>query len=140
MTPNEKPLRQVLSEQYKTAISLVKADGCSSAPDLWWHECCCIHDVHYRTGKDYEGKPISRSEADKKFRQCLKSDSKTFIGKHILCNVYWLAVRIFGKRHYATGIKSSERDNNGNESNSFSLLHTDRTSHNETRNNNGDEK
>lgn len=41
------------------------SDGCTSSPDLNFRTCCEEHDYHYRSGD------ISRSQADKRLRQCI---------------------------------------------------------------------
>jgi len=53
----------------------VKSDGCSKVLDLWV-DCCYEHDIHWRTGKTYDGKPISVREANKRFRKCMQEKSK----------------------------------------------------------------
>lgn len=87
-------------EHYRALAKLVKADGCSSAPDLWFKECCDTHDVNYRTGEDCDGNPITRAQADKLFRQCLHKSAITPFGRYVLSWVYWGAVRAFGGRYY----------------------------------------
>ena len=75
----------------------VNADGCSDSPDFFYKVCCDAHDIAYRTGKDENGIPISRSEADKRLFACMQQAGKTpVIGTHILPAIYWAAVRLFG--------------------------------------------
>lgn len=82
----------------------VKADGCSSSPDLFFKECCDEHDVYYRTGKDAEGRPISRQEADRRLRKCQQRFARLkrkgvvpvlgpFFWQQVVPWVYWGAVR-----------------------------------------------
>lgn len=87
-------------EHWDKLASLVKADGCSSAPDLWFSHCCNCHDVHYRSGKDEHGFPITRAQADKEFLRCLRASAISPFGKFILAEVYYLAVRWFGQRSW----------------------------------------
>ena len=82
--------------RYLQLAAALGGDGCSSAPDLFFRPCCDEHDVYYRTGRDADGAPITRAEADRRFRLCMKANGKTFIGRHVLSWVYWGAVRLFG--------------------------------------------
>lgn len=79
----------------------LKGDGCTSSPDLFYRRCCDEHDIYYRTGRDLDGNPISRAEADRRLRNCMRAAGKTpVIGRHLLPWVYWAAVRLFGRGHY----------------------------------------
>ena len=63
----------------------VKYDGCTAVPDFdFGADCCGEHDYHYQVGD------ISRAEADKHLRECLRAK-----GYFILPWIYWLGVRIF---------------------------------------------
>jgi hypothetical protein len=76
----------------------LESDGCSWASEMF-QDCCFQHDIHYRLGTDLFGKPISRREADLRFRLCIQHRSKW--GK--LSPISWLrwaGVRIFGRRAY----------------------------------------
>lgn len=47
------------------------ADACTGLPETWWitskiNECCAQHD------RDYVEQIITRSEADKRFEECMK--------------------------------------------------------------------
>lgn len=87
-------------EHWDKLSQLVKADGCSSAPDLWFADCCNCHDVHYRSGKDEHGFAITRKEADEQFLKCLRAHAVSPFGKWILAEVYYLAVRWFGSKSW----------------------------------------
>lgn len=87
-------------EHYEALARLVKADGCSSAPDLWFKPCCDVHDVMYRTGKNYKGEPVTRAQADKQFYQCLRKHAISIFGKYILAPMYYAAVRTFGGKYW----------------------------------------
>lgn len=68
----------------------VKYDGCTAVPDFdFGFDCCGEHDAHYQLGD------ISRAEADKKLRECIRKK-----GYFILPWVYWLGVRIVGRNYY----------------------------------------
>lgn len=85
-------------EHLRILAQLVKADGCSSAPDFWFTECCNEHDVYYRTGRDADGFRITRLDADKQLFRCMKKTAHTFVGRWFLSPLYWCAVRLFGRR------------------------------------------
>lgn len=104
-------------EHWRKLVSLVKADGCSSAPDLWFSDCCNCHDVYYRSGKDEHGFTLTRAQADRLFLRCLREASISTFGKWILAPIYYCAVRIFGGgcwRDAKTRVNTDEltRDNN----------------------------
>lgn len=78
-------------EQAKAAWAAAKAawkgDGCTASPDLTFRECCDEHDYLYQT------RLVSRKEADLYLRECMRAK-----GYLILPWVYYLAVRLFGRR------------------------------------------
>jgi hypothetical protein len=68
----------------------VKYDGCTGVPDFdFGADCCGEHDAHYQESD------ISRAEADRHLRECLRAK-----GYFILPWVYWLGVRVFGGQYY----------------------------------------
>lgn len=68
----------------------VKYDGCTGVPDFdFGADCCGEHDYHYQTGD------ISRAEADKRLRECLRRK-----GYFVLPWVYWLGTRLLGWKFY----------------------------------------
>lgn len=84
------------AKELKNTIDRVrsKTDGCSNSPDFTFSECCIEHDINYRKNPDQ----ITRSEADKRLRQC--------IGEHgliVLPWLYWAAVRLFGRKSWNGG-------------------------------------
>ncbi|HYC45382.1 MAG TPA: hypothetical protein VED01_07820 [Burkholderiales bacterium] len=87
-------------EHYELLAKLVKADGCSSSPDLWFRAACDEHDVHYRTGQDCDGNPITRAEADRRFLARMRECAISPLGRWILAPTYWLFVRACGWRHW----------------------------------------
>lgn len=61
-------------------------DGCTASPDFnFGSDCCAEHDIHYQE------QSISRSEADKRLRECIQKK-----GYVALPWIYWLGVRMFG--------------------------------------------
>ena len=84
--------------KYSEIAAALRGDDCTSAPDLTYRACCDQHDVYYKTGRDLDGNPISRAEADKRLRLCMRRTGKTpLIGRWLLPWVYWGAVRLFGR-------------------------------------------
>lgn len=72
----------------------VHSDGCTRVSSLYLPECY-KHDFYYRTHHDFEGKLITRAEADKRFRLGIQKRSG--------CGVYnllswwrWAGVRLWG--------------------------------------------
>jgi hypothetical protein len=79
---------------YAKSASL-KSDGCSYVSEAF-HQCCLEHDIHYRTGTRVDGKPITRAQADKRFRECMQMRSR--FGKlSPMAWWRWAGVRIFGR-------------------------------------------
>lgn len=70
-----------------------KSDGCTAALQIHTR-CCLIHDWYYRTHIDFDGVPITRSDADKIFRLCMERKSKWW--QSPLPWWRWAAVRVFG--------------------------------------------
>ena len=72
-------------------------DGCTAVPDFdFGADCCGEHDFHYQDND------ISRAEADKRLRQCIQKK-----GYIVLPWIYWLGVRIFGRKYYNRGSSST---------------------------------
>jgi hypothetical protein len=70
----------------------VKYDGCTGVPDFdFGADCCGEHDYHYQLSD------ISRAEADRRLRECLRKK-----GYFVLPWVYWFGVRVFGWKFYRT--------------------------------------
>src|SRR3990167_3710815 len=93
----------------RATAAALKADGCSSSPDLFFKECCDEHDVYYRTGKDAEGRPVTRAQADARLRRCQHRFARLrqkgvvpLIGpwfwRTAVPWLYWLGVRVGGRR------------------------------------------
>ena len=74
-------------------------DGCSGPTLQFFRPCCDEHDIHYRTGRRLDGRPITRREADAQFRRCMQQRSK--FGRWALMPYWrWFAVRTFGGRFW----------------------------------------
>ncbi len=64
-------------------------DGCSSAPDGSWKQCCVEHDYYYRNPVELTG--VDRREADSRLHRCMRCKA----GSLIAC-LYWVGVRACG--------------------------------------------
>ena len=73
----------------------LQSDGCSGPTLPIYVQCCFQHDIAYRTHCDEHGAPITRKQADQRFRACMEHFS--ILGDHSLIAEwrYW-AVRLFG--------------------------------------------
>jgi hypothetical protein len=61
-------------ERVKDKAAELGTDGCSFATGAF-RDCCLEHDCHYRTGETIFGEPITKAEADRRFRSCMQSRS-----------------------------------------------------------------
>lgn len=85
-------------------ITSFSSDGCSSVPDFTFHHCCLQHDYYYRTHEHrHDGTPISRAEADRRLRQCIARSRAGPWHYRFLPWVYWLGVRVAGRRAWRHG-------------------------------------
>lgn len=100
-------------EKAKALWAAVKGDGCTRVPD--WHsaykECCNRHDADYSTHTDEQGNALTRKQSDKRLFDCMKRNSKTFLGKFFVSTLYFVGVRVFGKSYWA-----KTEEGNGNAS------------------------
>lgn len=71
------------------------SDGCTFATG-GFRDCCIEHDVHYRLGTTIDGYPITRREADARFRSCMQCRSKVGWWSPVAW-WRWAAVRVFGR-------------------------------------------
>lgn len=71
-------------------------DGCSGATGAF-AECCYEHDIFWRTGKTLNGKPITRKEANTRFRHCMQARSR-FGFFSPMAWWRWAAVTLVGKK------------------------------------------
>lgn len=73
---------------------VAETDGCTGVKDFYV-DCCYLHDRAYRTGRGFDGEPISRREADARLRRCIQSRSR--FGRLSPMSWWrWSAVRLFG--------------------------------------------
>lgn len=81
-------------EAIRAKAKELNADGCTGVSELY-RECCLLHDVYYRLGKDLEGHTVTRAEADRALRLCIQSRSP--FGKFSPISwVRWAGTRVFG--------------------------------------------
>ena len=87
--------------QLRILAQLCEANGCSSAPDFCFRDCCDEHDVSYRTGRTLDGTPVSRFAADARLLECMtRKARKDAKAAEILGPIYFAAVRVFGESHW----------------------------------------
>lgn len=68
------------------------SDGCTVVGETY-HICCLEHDIPYRTGKNFKGESVTKSQTDKRFLQCMQEESK--FGKWaILPYLRWFGVAV----------------------------------------------
>lgn len=71
------------------------SNGCTAVPDFNFRHCCVEHDKGYY----YGGGLFDRWKADWALKRCIRD-----AGHPILCWVYFLGVRFFGRFLFAWGI------------------------------------
>ncbi len=71
------------------------SDGCTAVPDFF-RVCCLEHDHAYVTGATLRGVPVTKMEADMRFRDCIQRHS-SFRWLSPMSWWRWFAVRKFGK-------------------------------------------
>lgn len=79
-------MNRVLEKLSQLKHVVKTSDGCTASPDLNFKECCLEHDFYYAT------KSVSRAEADKRLRECIKEKW----GGNVVPWIYWVGVRAFG--------------------------------------------
>lgn len=79
---------------------LIRGDGCTSAPELWFHEACNEHDWDYTTHRDESGNRITRLDADNRFLKNMRQASPNWFVKNTLPFLYYGAVRLFGSTYW----------------------------------------
>ncbi len=93
----------IVKEGFKRGV---KYDGCTGVPDFdFGHDCCGEHDYHYQIGD------LSRTEADRRMRECIKAK-----GYVPLAWIYWLGVRVLARHkwnEYRKKIDEKPHDSNG---------------------------
>ena len=97
LLPRLRPQAQVDEtywERVRQRAAELGSDGCTLVTELY-QDCCLEHDIAYRTGRDLDGHPITRAQADQRFRQCIQARSP--LGRFSpLAWWRWAGVRLFG--------------------------------------------
>lgn len=72
--------------------------SCSNSPNGDFNHCCQEHDAYYEDGS------LSRLDADNRLFVCIITErERSFINQAwhvVVASVYWVGVRLFGKRYY----------------------------------------
>lgn len=71
------------------------SDGCSIVPEFY-RVCCLEHDHAYQTGRTLHGVPMSKAQADQRFRDCIQAHSSFRWLSPLSWWRYW-AVSLFGR-------------------------------------------
>jgi hypothetical protein len=74
MSPKERAERRYW-ERVRDKAAELGTDGCTFATGAFV-DCCLEHDLHWRLGTTLDGKPITKREADARFRACMQSRSR----------------------------------------------------------------
>lgn len=84
----------------------LRADGCTGVPEFH-RDCCLEHDIAYRTGFDPRAAfksgewlaPITRAEADARFRKC--NQERSLMGRFSPMSWWrWAAVRLMARKAF----------------------------------------
>ena len=79
----------------KARATVLGSDGCSGPTLPLYVQCCYQHDIAYHTHCDEFGDPITRKEADARFRACIQHFSP--LGNDSpMAQWRYYAVRLFG--------------------------------------------
>ena len=81
-------------EEVRKRAKELNSDGCSGVADFYI-DCCYLHDILYRTGKDIDGKPVTRAEADAALRKCIQERSR-FGRLNLMSWWRWIGLRLLG--------------------------------------------
>lgn len=79
----------------------LKSDGCTGVVDFY-KDCCLLHDIFYRTHRNLFGEPITKAEADKALRDCIRKKSR-FGFWNPMATWRWLGVKFFARRAWEKG-------------------------------------
>ncbi len=75
------------------------SDGCSGVADIYVR-ACWEHDYHYRYARTVAGEPITRAQADARFRQVVQWDSPAHRFSP-LSWWRWAGLRLFARRAWS---------------------------------------
>lgn len=81
---------------YIASWAVKHSDGCSGVADIYV-QACWEHDYHYRYGRTVQRAPISRSAADRRFRQVVQALSPAGLLSPVSW-WRWAGLRLFGGR------------------------------------------
>ena len=85
-----------MGTKWEQLRALVSGDGCTSSPELWFHEACETHDDDYRFHMDEEGKELTRLEADNRFLKNMRAAAPNWWIRNTIPFLYYTAVRVAG--------------------------------------------
>ena len=73
-------------------LGTFKSDGCTGIPDGDYRDCCHEHDYYYQHRGRCPTEKISRAEADRRLRACIRDNGEDALWAGIV----YFGVRIFG--------------------------------------------
>lgn len=89
-TRHKLPVSRAYWENVNFRADELEADGCSGpALDMFYLQACLEHDVHYRTHKWVDHKPISKKEADTVFKWRIQNASPLSVLSPMAQWRYW---------------------------------------------------
>lgn len=59
----------------RATAKILNSDGCTGVKD-YYLDSCLEHDIHWRTGRTVYGVPITKQQANERFRRVIQSRSK----------------------------------------------------------------
>lgn len=84
-------------DELQALATSIGSDGCTHAAEFY-QDCCLEHDVAYALGITPRGVPITKAQADRRFRDCNAAHSPLrFLSP--LAWLRWSAVHWFGRMH-----------------------------------------
>lgn len=92
------PEDDIYWDEIRRTAAHIGADGCTLVSDIYL-DSCLEHDIHYRWHTWIDGSPITKEEADRRFRAVIQSRSP--LGRWSPVSwVRWAGVALFGQRSW----------------------------------------
>lgn len=90
MTPEDAWHRRTYWRAVRARAKQLRSDGCSFPATQAFQDCCCEHDIGYRTGRDLFGNQTTKAQDDERFKRCMQYNSR--LGRFSL--VAWVRYQI----------------------------------------------
>lgn len=95
-------------ERIRDEADRLGADGCTFGSAAF-RDCCREHDCHYRCGVTLDGEPITRDEADLRFRACMQNRSVLGWWSPMAHFRYWI-LKHFGQKAWDDNARSRAKE------------------------------